>query len=226
MITMERLFWELYSQCYDSVTHLYSYQEMQSDIASRLPEIDNLEILDVCCGTGNAVPILEKKNKLFNYTGIDFSKHMLRRAESKYGKILNVNFFQKNINTVLPFPDNSFNILLCINALYVLDDHTFLIKEFSRVVKKGGMIIVSTPIKKPKIIKHISFHIKNKSFLSLFLKVIPLILLLLFNLIIVKKGERKDYKFFTKDELISLLHSDDIHLTYAEQNWLIVKKNN
>lgn len=221
---MEKIFWEFYSQCYDAIASLSSYQAMLHDIVSQLPEVNPLRTLDVCCGTGNAVPVLIGQKKISEYIGIDFSTGMLRRANSKYGHLSNVTFRQTDVGRGLPFPDKSFDVLLSINSLYIMSDPSFVVKEFHRVVKENGLIIVSTPAKKAAILPHLSHHIIKHGALSLILKLMPLLLVSMFNLAIIKKQKIGKYNFFTKEELKVLFQSGNIQPTYAGQNWLIKKQ--
>ena len=50
-----------------------------------------------------------------------------------------------DMNTPLPFPDGSFDAVLCFNALYIADDPTALAREVHRILRKGGAWYVSSP---------------------------------------------------------------------------------
>ncbi len=50
-----------------------------------------------------------------------------------------------DLNKPLPFPDASEQALLCMNALYILEDRVAFFTEAKRVLKQGGKFIFSSP---------------------------------------------------------------------------------
>lgn len=44
----------------------------------------------------------------------------------------------------LPFPDDSFDLVLCTQAFYLMDDFRSVLKEFVRVTRRGGRILLTT----------------------------------------------------------------------------------
>ena len=50
-----------------------------------------------------------------------------------------------DLNRPLPFPDGSEETLLCMNAIYILEDRIAFFKEVKRVLKVGGRFIFSSP---------------------------------------------------------------------------------
>ncbi len=88
-------------------------------------------ILDVGCGTGLSAQVFKN-----NIVGVDPAQELLKQASFK---------------TVcaraeqLPFPDNSFDVVLCITALHNCDDPCQAIAEMKRV---GKRIWVITLLKK------------------------------------------------------------------------------
>ena len=50
-----------------------------------------------------------------------------------------------DLNKTLPFPDASEQVLLCFNAVYILNDRSAFFKEAKRVLKSGGKLIFSSP---------------------------------------------------------------------------------
>lgn len=54
-------------------------------------------------------------------------------------------FIRADLNERLPFKDASFDYVLCSESLQYLDNHALVFKEFSRVLKKGGRLVISIP---------------------------------------------------------------------------------
>jgi SAM-dependent methyltransferase len=46
----------------------------------------------------------------------------------------------------LPFPDESFDLVMCIQALYYLPDPARAVREIRRVLRRGGTALVSVPL--------------------------------------------------------------------------------
>lgn len=104
-------------------------------------ELSNLNILDLGCGNAkNSFYIAEQglNNKI---VGIDISETAL-----KYAKELapNGNFIKQSIGAELPFPDESFDIILDVtssNSLSESEREVYL-KEIQRVIKPSGYLFI------------------------------------------------------------------------------------
>lgn len=81
-------------------------------------------LLDVGCGTGFSLEFFKAKRKV----GIDPSKELVRQCkyECLVGKAEN-----------LPFPDNSFDTVICVTAAHHFDDLKAGLREIKRVAKKN-----------------------------------------------------------------------------------------
>ncbi len=96
-------------------------------------------ILDAGCGTGS---LMKKLKRFGNIWGIDTSSEALKLAKKNgLKKILKASVEK------IPFKDNTFNAVISIDVLYhkgVSSDRKAL-KEFNRVLKPGGILIVKNP---------------------------------------------------------------------------------
>lgn len=101
------------------------------------------EVLDVACGGGRmAIPLL---NKGYNVTGTDFvgefgEKIKRHKFEGKF------TFVQTGMID-LPFPNEVFDFVICINSLVYLRSVKEVfqsLSEMSRVVKPLGMVYITT----------------------------------------------------------------------------------
>jgi len=50
-----------------------------------------------------------------------------------------------DLNQPLPFPDESFDIAVCLEVIEHLENPWFLVRELHRVVRPGGAVVISTP---------------------------------------------------------------------------------
>ena len=56
-----------------------------------------------------------------------------------------VKYAQADLNKILPYEDNFFDLIISLEVLEHLDNPSFTISEFRRVLKKDGELILTTP---------------------------------------------------------------------------------
>lgn len=54
-------------------------------------------------------------------------------------------FVRADMNAGLPYGDASFDYVLCSESLQYMENHSGLFREFRRVLKKGGGVVISMP---------------------------------------------------------------------------------
>jgi len=181
------------------------WREKVVEIAINELKKDNLKILDVACGTGDMIEIWKKKKKGITIYGLDPSKEMLKKAKEKFSDVTFFNSFATNI----PFNDNSLDVISISFGVRNILDIKEAIKEFNRVLKKDGIVLVLEFIKA-----------QNSNTFRKFIDYYSHKLLPKIGGILSKNREAYNYlpnsikNFFTKNELISL---------FEEQNFKIVK---
>lgn len=96
-------------------------------------------LLDVGCGEGTFLN-LAKKN--YNYVfGIDLSIEALKSACRK-----NFTVIKNNINNEgIPFHKETFDAVTCLDVIEHIYDPVWLLSEIYRVLKRNGLVILSTP---------------------------------------------------------------------------------
>lgn len=112
----------------------------ESIIDGQLTQISkgrHLKILNVGCGTGGTVPMLERHGAV---TNIDTSEEAIRIAKRR-----GVNNVQLVNGFDVPFKDSSFDVIVALDVLeHISDDHSAL-REWGRVLKDGGAIVLTVP---------------------------------------------------------------------------------
>jgi ubiquinone/menaquinone biosynthesis C-methylase UbiE len=98
-------------------------------------------VLDFGAGSGVlTLPLSEHFKEVFS---IDGDTRSLNFIKDKY-KLQNVSIIQ-NSNESLPFKDNFFDVIFAADVLEHFKDSTNILKEFRRVLKENGSLIVSGP---------------------------------------------------------------------------------
>lgn len=106
---------------------------------------EGMRILEIGCG--NSELWVENRNRLPQNVEIilsDISEGMLRDARRKVG-ILDKRFsFQEFDCAKIPFPEESFDIVIANHVLFYCEDIERVTEEVERVLKQGGLFVCST----------------------------------------------------------------------------------
>lgn len=136
-------------------------------INSYCKNLNNLDILDYCCGTGINSIIFSKQGAKIK--GIDISTDSIEVAKKKFKKynLVDYEFHVMDAHS-LDYDDNSFDYIICYKSLLYLDlEKSF--KEMNRVLKRDGKIIILENIGENLIFNYYRFfkHIlKSKKYAS------------------------------------------------------------
>lgn len=127
----------IYQQIYKFEKEHWWYQgrrQLLVKILSLLSSNKNLKILDVGCGPGANITTLSNFGQVY---GADVAKEAISFCKTRGFK--NV-FLIKNNR--LPFPDNSFNLITCLDVLeHTSSDHQELIKFKEKLLPQGSLVI-------------------------------------------------------------------------------------
>lgn len=127
-----------YSKEYDFKGDEKYYNYLLSKIDLNLDK--PVKILDVGCGIGALGYFLFKKNPNLKIFGIDISAAGIKTAK-KNGVIGKVADIEKK----WPFQSKSFDLVFGQEIIEHLVDTDIFIKESSRVLKKDGLLVITTP---------------------------------------------------------------------------------
>ena len=123
-------------------------KKIAKELLNYIPNNFQGKLLDVPVGT--AVFTIDKYQKLKNakITCLDYSEDMLNQAKTriKNKNIKNINLIQGDVSN-LPFPNESFDIILSMNGFHAFPDKNKAFTEISRVLKKKGKLIACFYIK-------------------------------------------------------------------------------
>jgi SAM-dependent methyltransferase len=98
--------------------------------------------LDVACGPGNTTRRLRDTYEGGVVVGFDFSATMLARATADTDDD-GIAYVRGDAHR-LPFADDSFDLVTCYGALYLVEDPFRVVDELLRVLAPGGRIAILT----------------------------------------------------------------------------------
>lgn len=102
------------------------------------------QVLDAACGEGYGSAILA--GRAAHVTGVDLSPAAIEHATNRYGGLQNLDFRTGDV-TRLPFDDQAFDVIVSFETLEHLDAQAEMLKEFRRVLRQDGFLVLSSPDK-------------------------------------------------------------------------------
>lgn len=96
--------------------------------------------LDIGCGDGFFTESLSRFRQVKEVMGVDLAKSAIGLAKQRHPEIK----FGVASATQLPFRDDSFDFITGVELVEHVLDTEQLFKEFNRVLKKGGKLLITT----------------------------------------------------------------------------------
>lgn len=122
-----------WSQTYDEVEN--KTRDIEAKALREMVSGEDLEILEIGCGTGKNTEFLQTKAK--KLIGADFSAEMLAKAKAKITNET-VEFRRMDLRETWNFPAGSFDLITCSLALEHIENIDFVFAEAARVLRNGG----------------------------------------------------------------------------------------
>ena len=105
-------------------------------------------VLDIGCGSGGPAIFLARERRCrvtgvdVNEAGIQAGLSHARRASLDH----KVHFRRADVREPLPFPDQTFDAIVCMDAMCHLPDRCRLFGEWRRVLRPGGRMLYTDPV--------------------------------------------------------------------------------
>ena len=116
--------------------------EIARRVLDWIPDDFNGKLLDVPVGTAVFTTEKYKRMKQAQITCLDYSQDMLDRAEYRFREagITNCRTLQGDVGS-MPFEDEHFDYILCMNGLHVFPDKDKAYAEILRTLKPDGELL-------------------------------------------------------------------------------------
>ncbi len=138
------------SKFWDKIAEKYAKQPIADEVTyqkklqvTREYFRPDLEMLELGCGTGSTA--IQHAPDVKSIRAVDMSSKMIEIAqrEAEKRKITNVSFEQSTIEE-LSVPDRSFDMVLALSLLHLLEDKEAAIAKIHTMLKPSGVFITST----------------------------------------------------------------------------------
>ncbi len=110
-------------------------------IVEELPTGEKLNILDAGCGEGHLLQMMHARFPAYTYYGADIMENALVKCRERAPFAT----CKKTDLDKLPFHDGFFDVIVCTEVLEHVFEYQQVLKEFSRVLKAGGTMIITHP---------------------------------------------------------------------------------
>ena len=129
---------------YDRYMGPMLFEPYAVDLVARLKVLDDMRVLEVACGTGIVTRRLrDALPPGATLIATDLSEPMLDLARRKFGGNSTIAWQQADA-LALPFPDQSFDAVVCQFGLMFVPDKAAALREAFRVLKAGGQLLLNT----------------------------------------------------------------------------------
>lgn len=146
-IATDEMNWDAYAEHYDQMCKFNtSYQEnvqILLDLVASWPLPEGANVCDLGAGTGNYITALAKTRPDAKFVHVDFDQKMNEAALRKYRQvdIQHVQLVTEYVQDC-DFPDESFDLIMCVNALYAISPQDEVLKKVKRWLKPNGRFFV------------------------------------------------------------------------------------
>jgi ubiquinone/menaquinone biosynthesis C-methylase UbiE len=117
-------------------------RSMYEGVMGKISQYPFMSILDVGCGNGKMLELLVKEYPAVQACGIDLSGKMVAKATGILGS--NVQLLVGDADEI-PWPDNSFDLLICNASFHHYPQPLKSLAEAKRVLKLSGRLVIADP---------------------------------------------------------------------------------
>jgi len=128
---------------YDRYLGTVLFEPYAVDLAGRLDPEETSNVLELACGTGVLTRQLRRRLSVSSrLVATDLNDPMLQYAKAKLNKIEGIEWKQADASA-LPFPDGSFDVVVCQFGFMFVPDKLAALREVQRVLLPNGRLLLS-----------------------------------------------------------------------------------
>ena len=141
----ERATWAPYdamAEAYEdhAATNAYNAHYDRPALLDQVGDVEDLDVLDAACGAGYYTGELVARGA--RVSAFDGSTELVRIARAAHGDRARID--RADLDDPLPYPDASFDLVVCGLALHYATDRAATLAELARVLRPGGRCVLST----------------------------------------------------------------------------------
>lgn len=119
------------------IEHLHRYALAQKITKNKI-------VLDIASGEGYGSFLISKNaQKVY---GVDIDSKSIEHSKKKYSSTKNLEYLVGSTDAI-PLTDNSVDVVISFETIEHHDKHDLMMKEIKRVLKKEGVLLISSPEK-------------------------------------------------------------------------------
>jgi len=136
--TNDDIYDNFYSSIYDDLVYDSKKNNFEVNELSRLIKPGNGKVVDIGCGNGHHVKLLQHAG--YNVEGIDKSKSMINRAKQRYSKC---NFKNGDFLQAMTYSPNTLSCITCFYfTIYYIKNKQTLLQNCYNWLTPGGYLIL------------------------------------------------------------------------------------
>jgi ubiquinone/menaquinone biosynthesis C-methylase UbiE len=134
---MRRVDYDTIASRYDRRYEVNRFDGLEACVRDFAGQSDCRTLAEIGCGTGHWLRFFAEMRRDSSAAGLDLSTSMLREARRTAPSALLV----RGTADRLPWADDSFDRVLCVNALHHFRNHPAVFAECARVLRPGGAFL-------------------------------------------------------------------------------------
>ncbi len=146
ILSRGKIYEEERSQDKPSLLHRYARSKDRARYLFASRYVEGERILNTACGDGYGSDLLVKTENAVIW-GMDISEKAIRSAKLKYGaERKNLKYLVGSVYEI-PFEEGYFDTVVTIETIEHLVDHERFLSEIKRVLRRDGILVISSPDK-------------------------------------------------------------------------------
>ncbi len=158
----KKLYNAQFRKYFEKQTEYKVMQSLRKKLDFLLGDVKNKKVLFIGCGDGKeCISAIKKGAKV---TGIDISENCIKLSNENCNG-LNAKFLVMDFEKT-SFKNNQFDIIISILSVMYKKDIDSVLKEFNRILKKTGFVLIVVPHPVRKMVKYnkMNYFVRGKKF--------------------------------------------------------------